>query len=314
MKLPGMTLIIPSYNRADLIPATIQSALGQTHPFEEIIVVDDCSTDDTLSVLSSFRGKITVIASEKIGVQAARNKGVSAATTPYITLCDSDDLLNPDYVETVATWLCHRPECDTVYANFQTFSSQQVDADKFSMAPPDFFDGAALDGDFLHDIPDLYGKMVQFQPLFPTGMTTRKTFYEKIGGFDVAFNGVGAEDWEYTLRAVAHGSTAVCNRPLAMLRRHGGNDSGNQIRMLSGEITILEHALARHAVAQKYQARILASVDERRISLFNLAFGNALYDIAAETLNHICKKPGSMKFRIKQAILFARNPRRLWAA
>ncbi|WP_194712513.1 glycosyltransferase family 2 protein [Noviherbaspirillum soli] len=58
---------------------TIQSALDQTRPFHEIIVVDDCSTDDTLAVLASFGDWLTVIASDKVDVQVARNKGMAAA-------------------------------------------------------------------------------------------------------------------------------------------------------------------------------------------------------------------------------------------
>ena len=303
-----MTLVIPSFNRANLILATIQSALDQTHPFQEIIVVDDCSTDDTLAVLAPYQGRITVIASEKVGVQVARNKGVAAARSPYITLCDSDDLLQPDYVETVSGWLARHPEYDTLYTNFQTFSDQHTDAEKFSKAPPGYFDGAERDGDFLSGIPDLYGKTVTFQPMFPSGMTTKKVFYQAIGGFDQAFNGVGSEDWEYTLRAIENGNTAVCTKPLVLVRRHANNDSKNTLRQTSGEITVLEHALANHPIAQRYRSQILDGIDTRRLNIFELSFGTGQYSIAATVLSLIRTKPKSVKFRIKQTILFIRYP------
>lgn len=314
MKTVTLTLVIPSFNRADLITETIQSALDQTHPFHEIIVVDDCSTDDTLAVLTSFGERITVIASDKVGVQVARNKGVAAARTEYVTLCDSDDLLQPDYVETVGAWLAQHPSCDTVYANFQTFSAAQIDAEKFGTAPPGYFDGARREGNFLSNIPELYRKTIKFQPLFPTGMTTKKSFYDAIGGFDPSFNGVGSEDWEYTLRAIQHGNTVACTKPLALLRRHANNDSRNAMRQADGEITVLTHALNNHTLARQYSGVILDDIDRRRLSIFDMAFGAKQYDIAADTLRLIRRKPNSLKFRVKQAILFALHPLRSTAS
>lgn len=313
MKTAMFTLVIPSFNRADFITETIQSALDQTHSFREIIVVDDCSTDDTLEVLASFGDWITVIASDKVGVQVARNKGVAAARTEYVTLCDSDDLLRLDYVDTVSAWLAQHPACDTVYSNFQTFIGAQVDAEKFGTAPPGYFDNAERDGDFLSNIPGLYGKTIQFQPLFPTGMTTKKFFYDAIGGFDPSFNGVGSEDWEYTLRAIEHGNTAVCIKPLALLRRHANNDSRDAMRQADGEIAVLSHALIHHPMARQYSEAILDDIDRRRLSIFDMAFGTKRYGIAADTLRLIRKKPTSLKFRVKQAILFARHPWRFAA-
>ena len=302
-----ISLVIPSFNRAHLIDETIRSALNQTRPFQEIIVVDDCSTDNTLAVLAPYHDRITVIASEKVGVQVARNKGVAAACSRYVTLCDSDDLLQPEYVETISTWLVRHPECDTVYTNFQTFSAKQVDVEKFANAPAGYFKGAERDGDFLYSIPDLYSKTISFQPLFPTGLTTKKAFYQAIGGFDQAFNGVGAEDWEYTLRSIERGNTAVCTKPLALLRRHTGNDSKDALRQSDGEITILKHALAHHPLAQRYRSEILNGIDRRRLNIFELAFGTKSYDIAATVLPLIRAKPKSLKFRIKQGIILIRR-------
>lgn len=294
-----LTLVIPSFNRADLIVETIKSALDQTHPFAEIIIVDDASTDSTLTELLQFGGKITVIASSKIGVQRARNKGVSAAKTPYVTLCDSDDLLLPDYVEKISTWLLAHAECDSVYSNFCTFDEKKIDNDKFSSAPSGYFDGSLEEGEFLSEIPKIYGKTVLFQPLFSSGVTVRKSFYESLGGYDPSFNGIGSEDWEYTLRAVQNGKTSVCLSPLVRIRRHSGNDSNNQIRMLLGEVSVMEHALRNHKEAKNYSESIRYSINKRRVEAFELAFGTKQYDKAASILVSITEKPGNFKFRVK---------------
>lgn len=299
----AITLIIPSFNRADLIGDTIRSALSQTLQFAEIIVVDDASTDSTIEILKEFGSRITVIRSEKAGVQVARNKGVRAATTPYITLCDSDDLLNPNFVEIISKWFAEFPECDSVYSNFVTFNKDTTDPDKFSSAPVGFFDDAKQNGIFLSQIPDLYKKTVAFQPLFSSGVTIKKSFYEKIGGYNPAFNGIGSEDWEYTLRAVDEGNTSICLRPLVRIRRHSGNDSANIVRQLLGEVLVLEHAVKCHSSGAIYAEVLLDGISTRRIQAFDLAFGTKRFDIAMALLPLIRRKPIAIKFYIKASII-----------
>lgn len=297
-----MTAVIPSYNRADLISETVASVLNQTRPFVEVIVVDDASTDATLEMLRKFGKKITVIASSKVGVQLARNKGVAASTTPFVTLCDSDDLLLSNYVESVSDWLNEHPECDSIYSNFVTFGAQGISLDKFSSAPKGYFDGSIKNGAFLSRVPGLYGKTVGFQPLFSSGVTIKKDFYQSIGGYNPAFNGIGSEDWEYTLRAIATGDIALCTTPLVKIRRHVGNDSRDKVRQLLGEVTVLEHALACHEQAAEYRETILEGINSRRIQAFELAFGSKQYQAATSILPLIIKRPASSKFFIKAKI------------
>lgn len=298
----AMTAIIPSYNRANLITETITSALNQTRPFAEIIVVDDASTDDTLKRLRQFGKAVTVIASSKVGVQIARNKGVTACSTPFVTLCDSDDLLAPNYVEIVSDWLNKHPKCDSIYSNFFTFGKNGTSLDKFSSAPEGYFDGSRKDGAFLTKVPDLYGKTVAFQPLFSSGVTVRKDFYQSIGGYNPAFNGIGSEDWEYTLRAIAAGDVALCITPLVKIRRHDGNDSHDKVRQLLGEVIVLEHALSCHEPAIYYRETILEGINSRRIQAFELAFGAKQYSAAKTILPLITKRPATSKFFIKAKI------------
>jgi glycosyltransferase involved in cell wall biosynthesis len=299
----AITLVIPSYNREQLIIETINSALNQVSPFAEIIVVDDASTDKTLSALSQFKGRITVIASEKIGVQAARNRGVDAASTPYVALCDSDDLLESNFVEVISSWLAEHQECDSVYSNFVTFDEVSTSQDKFSGAPLSFFEGASRTDKFCSEIPDLYVKTVEYQPLFSSGVAIRKSFYQSIGGYDSRMNGIGSEDWEYTLRAIEAGEVSVCMTPLVRIRRHSGNDSGNKIRQLIGEVSVLKHALSFHKFAKKYRAEIISGMNIRMVQAFELAFGTKQYKYANAILNDISKYPLGIKFNTKVAII-----------
>lgn len=305
LALMEICLVIPSYNRADLIGATIDSALNQTRPFAQIIVVDDASTDHTLEVLKQFEDRITVIAAPKIGVQRARNMGVEQATTPYVTLCDSDDLLTPDHVATVHAWLQANPQCDAVYTNHQVFTGDDMQRDTFSRAPAGFFDGSRHEANFTADIPDLYAKTSQFQLLLVSGVTLKKSFYTGIGGFDPAFDGVPSEDWEFSLRVVNAGHVALCMAPITLIRRHPGNESKSKLRQRLGEIAVLEHANLHHGRPQADRATFKSMIDHHRLWAFEEAFGRKKLALAACIFPLLGKRSDSMKFRIKSMLIRA---------
>ena len=93
--IPAMltiSVVIPNYNRADLIGETLANVLGQTRPPDEVIVVDDGSTDDSARVIEGFGKRVTLIRQKNAGPGAARNRGLEAATGELIQFMDSDDL------------------------------------------------------------------------------------------------------------------------------------------------------------------------------------------------------------------------------
>lgn len=87
-----ISVIIPNYNRADLIGETIENLLKQSRPPEELIVVDDGSTDDSVEKIRSYGDRVTLIQQENSGPGAARNRGFEASTGELIQFMDSDDL------------------------------------------------------------------------------------------------------------------------------------------------------------------------------------------------------------------------------
>lgn len=297
-----VSLVIPTYNRGDLVEKTIASALEQEPAFAEIIVVDDASTDDTVTRLERFKGQISLIRSTRGGVQKARNTGVAACSSPYVALCDSDDLLGTEFTRSIALSLGERPDVDIWYCNFTPFSGDDMQADKFSNAPVDFLAGAVRGQEYFSDIPDLTVRVLGYQPFFPTGSVIKKGFYQAIGGYDPRFNGVGGEDFEFLLRAIANGNLGYMTRPLAYIRKHAGNDSRDTLRALRGEAEILEHALAAHHGAERYRDAILASVDKRRRDAFDIAYARGDFSAAKDTVSHFIRAPTDSNFRIKNAI------------
>jgi glycosyltransferase involved in cell wall biosynthesis len=96
---PLVSILIPAYNAAPWIAETIQSALAQTWPRREIIVVDDGSKDATVTVARQFASKeVSVVPQENQGAAAARNKAASLCQGDYIQWLDADDLLGPDKI------------------------------------------------------------------------------------------------------------------------------------------------------------------------------------------------------------------------
>lgn len=301
--MPSITLVIPAFNRGGLIAQTLDSALNQTQQFLEIIVVDDGSTDDTAKVLDRYDDRIRRLHVANGGVQRARNRGVAAAMGQFVALCDSDDLLEPSYVETMTSWLTMNPQCDSIYTNFVTFDEDGVIADKFANAPPTFFDGARRTGQFYSSVPDLYARTLQYQPLFSSGNLIRRSLYEDLGGYDPQFNGIGGEDYEFTLRLIEAAEMSLCVTPLVRVRRHRGNDSMDNVRQVRGDVIILEYALANHVSAAKYRDLILQSIAERRIDIFNGAFARGSFDVALETLQKLQRRPAGLTFWLKVMIL-----------
>ena len=98
-----VSVVIPAYNAELLVGDGLASALAQTYPIREIVVVDDGSKDSTLAVLRRFEsenpGRIRVLTGPNRGGSAARNRGLAQITADYVQFLDADDLLLPDKIE-----------------------------------------------------------------------------------------------------------------------------------------------------------------------------------------------------------------------
>src|SRR5713101_4578915 len=97
---PLVSILIPAYNSEEWIAHTLQSAIAQTWPRKEIIVVDDGSPDGTAEVVRRFASKeVKVVSTENQGAAVARNHALHLSQGNYIQWLDADDLLAPDKIE-----------------------------------------------------------------------------------------------------------------------------------------------------------------------------------------------------------------------
>src|SRR5918997_407322 len=99
---PSVSVVVPTHNRRDLLEETLRSVLGQRDVLVEVIVVDDGSSDDTTTFLASHPDPRlrTIVHETSLGVAAARNTGLRAASKPWVAFIDDDDLWAPEKLAT----------------------------------------------------------------------------------------------------------------------------------------------------------------------------------------------------------------------
>lgn len=202
---PGrdVTVVIPSYNYSDYLADCIESVLAQTVQPSRIIVIDDGSTDDSVSIAQSYKG-VEVIAKKNEGVVVTKNLGIKLSTTTWTMFLDADDILEKHYIEkTLDSAL--KQTADIVYTDMEYIGAKKghFPAKPFSLSE-------LLDGNYIHN-----------------SSLINTTLLKNTGGYKVAMNG-GYEDWELYLNlAEANAKFFYCRESVLFYRQHEGSLSRN---------------------------------------------------------------------------------------
>jgi glycosyltransferase involved in cell wall biosynthesis len=276
-----VSVVIPSFNRADLLPLTLDAVMAQTLPPREVIVVDDGSRDNTLSVIARYQPGVRVIRIENSGSIVARNVGLRAASSPIVAFCDSDDLWRPDFLEHMAALWWAEPRTRVAYANFRIVrDGVWGDATKFDDAPAGFWAGLRPVGEAtgVFDRP-IVDRLVEFQPFFPSACAAERIAMIEAGGWDEGVGRTVGDDFGTALRLGELHPFGVISAPLVGIRKHPGNFSANTRAMNLGDANILEHVLASRPSLAPHAALIRRSVERRRRDALDSAFADA--DFAA---------------------------------
>lgn len=217
----SFAVIIPTYNRSNYVCAAIDSILAQDAPPEEIIVVDDGSTDDTLAVLAGYGDRIRVIAQANAGVAAARNAGAAVATADWLTFLDSDDL-----------WCAHRMSllrADLAQADRGVVAHVANVLFKGVGTPRDFYSVARIDvaPGMVRTVERPLGMFLH--AFFLIGAALRRDVFTDLGGFDPAFQ--PDEDSDIAHRLATRGPFVVRGDVVAeAIRQPGDADALSQMR------------------------------------------------------------------------------------
>ncbi len=191
-----VSIIIPTYNRADYLLEALDSILGQSHDDVEVIIVDDQSTDDTEAKLGTYisslppekAGRITFLIQEKAGAPAARNLGFRTSTGEGIVFMDSDDLLTAEGLAAGVARL-EQGGCDYVYLPVQK-------CDENSVPLPGEIVGAAFGTGLSAEIAGYHWQTM--------GAIYKRDAAEKVGPWNPELT--GSQDWEYQARVKMSGA------------------------------------------------------------------------------------------------------------
>ncbi|GKZ16325.1 glycosyltransferase family 2 protein [Haladaptatus sp. T7] len=225
---PTVSVIVPTYNRADAIPRTIESVLSQTLEDLELIIVDDASQDDTEEVVTSYDDdRIQFVQHEENqGASAARNTGIERAEGEYMAFLDSDDVWLPTKLEKqVLTlelrsdeWVAAYCKAETVHPDGQ---NPLVKAVTQLISRRNKTEGAEggkeLIGPTLSD--DLHTSA-------GSTLIVESDIVREIDGFDESFSRF--QDPEFLIRVLKHGKLACVNETL-LLRYETGSPPADSV-------------------------------------------------------------------------------------
>ncbi len=212
---PEVSVIIPTYNRAEFVGAAIASVLAQSYTGYEILVIDDGSTDNTPQVLARFGDKIRIIRQPNGGVARARNTGIRHARGKFICFLDSDDLWTPAKLERQLGFAKENPIYGLIATEIAGFNEagEQGGRSKARMY-------RVRNGFVLEDL--LFANWIQTSTVL-----IRRECLEAVGGFDEDVGQFG-EDWLLWMRIAAQFPIYFIAEPLVRYRIHGASLTSHQ--------------------------------------------------------------------------------------
>lgn len=208
--IPLVSVIIPTYNYGRYLRQSIDSALQQTYPNIEVIVVDDGSTDDTQSLLADYGDKVRNILQANQGAAAARNRGIREARGDYIAFLDADDSYCPDNIAAKVDFLLEHAEYAWCYSNWAW-----VDADGAT-----YMLGSEPTVSLAHlkAHGDVFLLALQGYLLGTNVFVFRKDVIESVGGFDESLTVL--EDYDLYVRAAALFPIGYLDKTLCKIFQH----------------------------------------------------------------------------------------------
>ena len=246
---PAVSVIMPTYNRADYLKKAVQSVLDQTFNEFEIIIINNYSIDNTVEVIKAFNdGRIKVINFKNEGIIAkARNQGIMQSVGKYIAFLDDDDLWCPDKLELQIKYMDEHPEFDLVYSN-ALIIDEHGSRNGLLKNPTDAKTGHVFI-DLLYD---------NFIPILT--VLIKREIIETNGVFNEDPSMRAAEDYEYWLCASLKFNFGYIDKVLALYRIHSEGVSVSINRPLLTQKT-LQSFMFKKNVPEEYYKNIAYNIE-----------------------------------------------------
>lgn len=202
---PYFSVIIPLYNKENFVLNTIKSVMNQTFTDYEIIVIEDCSTDKSLDIVSKIRNdKFRIIKHKKNkGLSASRNTGIKNAIAKHIAFLDADDLWKENYLQELFQLINDFPQAQLFATNYEEFY-----ADDKILLP----ENNSKNLQNISLITDFF-EISLAQPLYcPSSFCVEKSIFETVGYYDETIT--FGEDVDFNIRANSEFLLAYSKIPL----------------------------------------------------------------------------------------------------
>jgi glycosyltransferase involved in cell wall biosynthesis len=240
----SISAVMPVYNGEHFVAESLNTVLAQTRPPDEVVVVDDGSTDGTPEVLADFGKEIRVVRQPNQGVWGAMNTCFREARFDYVAKCDGDDLWAPGKLARQEATAVAHPEVDVAFAEAEVFGNYDG---RWGMP-----DGGASSGPL--DEASFGAVMFAGNPICPSTTFVRRGLFHRVGGF----RDTRCEDYDFWMRALHLGGRfAYDSSTLVHYRRHDSNVSSNRLDVHKSNLNVrranrhlVERALARRLIAQ----------------------------------------------------------------
>ncbi len=239
---PVISVILPTFNRAHHLSAALDSVLAQRAcpPFE-VVVVDDGSTDGTAALLARHDAALRPLRLPRNrGVACARQAGVDHARGALLAFHDSDDLMMPDRLARLASFLERHPEVDAVFAN-GLVEGDGAQPEPGALVPRGL--ARCLDGR-----PFGIREVIRDGlPVFLQAALIRRRAFDAAGGIDVSL--ARHADLELACRLTLTGRTVFLDVPVVRYRLHAGNQSRDRLKLREGMVAVMRRLRARYPEA-----------------------------------------------------------------
>lgn len=236
-----LTLIINSYNNSEYLDECLLSVANQTKLPDEIIIVDDNSTDNSVEIINNFRllsFKTIIKNSKNMGISYSRNIAIDLTSSDYILFLDSDDVLFPDSIENIKKILTTESP-DLIYSDYELFGIVN------RLEKPKYSDYSQL----------LLGN------IFPISTVIRKKRVEEINGFNLNMN-LGLEDWDFYIRYLNKTDIIINKLETPIFKYRKKEDSRNK-------------NMNRHLLSKDY-LEMLDNILQNNLNSYISAFGNPI--------------------------------------
>jgi glycosyltransferase involved in cell wall biosynthesis len=221
--MPTVSVIVPNYNHARFLPRRIDSILAQTYQDFELILLDDCSTDESRSVLSGYATdpRVKIEFNEKNSGSTFKqwNKGARLATGKYIWIAESDDFADERLLERLVTILENDPSISFAYCrSWRVFDDDRIEG--YADFYLDYMKTSRWTADFCVDGHEECRNYLVSSNTVPnaSAVVFRRAAYERNGGADERLRLCG--DWKLWVAMALEGKIAYLGEPLNYFRSH----------------------------------------------------------------------------------------------